>query len=45
VKINEVFGISPGLFTFLMIAAAVAMFWLAERAEKRFARPEITNEI
>jgi hypothetical protein len=45
VKINEVFGISPGLFTFLLIAAAVGMFWLAEKAEKRFARAEITNEL
>jgi len=45
VKINEVFGISPGLFTFLLIAAAVAMFWLAEKAEKRFARPEISSEL
>jgi hypothetical protein len=45
VKINEVFGISPGLFTFLLIAAAVGMFWLADKAEKRFARPEISNEL
>ena len=45
VKIDEVLGISPGLFTFLLIAAAVAMFWVAEAAEKRFARPDITNEI
>jgi hypothetical protein len=45
VKINEVFGISPGLFTFLLIAAAVGMFWLAEKAEKRFARAEISNEL
>jgi len=45
VKINEVFGISPGLFTFLLIAAAVAMFWIAEIAEKRFARPEISDEL
>jgi hypothetical protein len=45
VKINEVFGISPGLFTFLLIAAAAAMFWVAEKAEKRFARPEITDEL
>jgi hypothetical protein len=34
VKINEVMGISPGLFTFLLIVAAVAMFWIAEIAEK-----------
>jgi hypothetical protein len=45
VKINEVLGMSPGLFTFLMIAAAIVMFWLAEKAEKKFARPDITNEI
>ncbi len=45
VKINEVFGISTGLFTFLLIATAVGMFWLAEKAEKKFARPEITSEI
>ncbi|MEI8225931.1 MAG: YeeE/YedE thiosulfate transporter family protein [Bacteroidota bacterium] len=45
VKINEVMGISPGLFIFLLIIAAVIMFWLAEAAEKKFARPNITNEI
>lgn len=45
VKINEVLGISPGLFTFLLIAAAAAMFWLAELAEKKFARPDITREL
>lgn len=45
VKINEALGISSGLFTFLLIIAAAAMFWLAEAAEKRFARPDITNEI
>ena len=45
IKIDEVMGISPGLFIFLLIIAAVAMFWLAELAEKRFARPDITNEL
>jgi len=45
VKINEVLGISPGLFTFLLILAAVAMFSLAEAAEKRFARPDITDNL
>jgi len=44
-KINDAMGISSGLFTFLLIGAAVAMFWLAEKAEKRFARPDITDEI
>jgi len=45
VKINEVLGISPGLFTLLLTAAAAAMFWMAEMAEKRFARPDITNDL
>lgn len=45
VKINEILGISPGLFSFLLIAAAVVMFRVAESAEKKFARPDITNQI
>lgn len=45
VKINEVLGMSPGLFTFLLIAAAAAMFAVAEAAEKRFARPDVSNNI
>lgn len=45
VKINEVLGISPGLFTLLLVAAAAAMFRLAEKAEAKFARPDITNEL
>jgi uncharacterized protein len=45
VKINEVLGMSTGLFTLLLIVVAVVMFWVAEKAEKRFARPEITNEL
>lgn len=45
VTLPDTFGISDGLFVFLVILAAVGMFWLAEKAEKRFARPDITNEI
>jgi len=45
VKINEVLGISPGLFSLLLIMASAVMFWFAEKAEKRFARPEITNDL
>jgi uncharacterized protein len=44
-KINEVLGISPGLFTLFMIAAAAAMFWIAELAEIRFARKDISSEL
>lgn len=45
VKINDIFGLSQGTFSFLLITAAILMFWLAEKAEERFARPEITKEI
>jgi len=44
-KIDEWLGVSAGVFTLLLILAAVAMFWVAEKVEKKFARPEITGEI
>ena len=43
VRINELFGISSSLFTLLLIMAAIGMFWLSEKAERRFARPDITE--
>ncbi len=43
VKINEALGLSPGLFILILVAVAGLLFWLAELAEKRFARPEITD--
>ena len=45
IKINEVLGISPGLFTLLLVIAASAMFWIAEKAENKFARNEISSEL
>ena len=45
VRIDEALGITPGLFILLLILAAAAMFWIAELAEKKFARPEITDNI
>jgi uncharacterized protein len=45
VKIDEALGLSTGLFIFLLIAAAAIMFYIGELAEKRFARPDITNDI
>lgn len=45
VKVDEWLGVSSGVFTLLLIVAAVAMFWVAEKAEKKFSRPEITGEI
>lgn len=43
VTIDAALGITPGLFTFLLIVAAVGMFWLAEKAEKRFAREGVSE--
>ncbi|MDP2338616.1 MAG: YeeE/YedE thiosulfate transporter family protein [Bacteroidota bacterium] len=44
-RIDEWMGVSAGVFTFLLIVAAVALFWVAELAEKRYSRPEITNDL
>lgn len=43
-KVDEWLGISPGVFTLLLILAAVFLFWIADLAEKKFSRPEITSE-
>jgi len=45
VKLPETLGMSDGVFIFLVILAAVGMFWIAEKAEKRFARPDISSEL
>jgi hypothetical protein len=45
VKVPDALGISDGLFIFIVIVIAVGMFWLAEKAEKKFARPDITAEL
>ena len=44
-KINEWLGISPAAFSLILIIMAIALFWLAEKAEKKFARPDITKEL
>jgi len=43
-RIDEWLGISSGIFTLLLVVAAVALFWIAELAEKKYRRPEITSE-
>jgi hypothetical protein len=45
IKLSTAIGISDGLLVLLVIAAAVAMFWIGEWAEKKFSRPDITKEI
>ncbi len=44
-KINEWLGLSPGIFALVLILVAVFMFWLAEKAEQKFPRTDITSEI
>lgn len=45
VRIDEWLGVSPGVFTFLLIVVAVGLFWVSGWAEKKFAKPEITTEL
>lgn len=45
VRVDEWLGLSPGVFTFLLILAAILLFWLAEKAEKKFPRPDITSKM
>jgi len=44
-RIDEWMGVSSGVFALLLIVAAVALFWLAELAEKKFRRADITNDL
>jgi hypothetical protein len=39
-KVSEVLGMKDGLFAFLLILAALGMFYVAEWAEKKFPREE-----
>jgi hypothetical protein len=45
IKLSDSIGVSAGVFGFIVIVAAVLMFWLGEKAEKRFQREEITKDI
>ncbi|MGB0428969.1 MAG: YeeE/YedE thiosulfate transporter family protein [Bacteroidia bacterium] len=45
IKVSSSLGISDGLMVFIIIIAAVAMFWVGEWAEKKFRKPEITNDL
>ena len=44
-RIDEWMGVSSGVFTLLLIIGAIALFWMAELAEKQFKRPDITREL
>jgi hypothetical protein len=44
-KLTEVLSISDGVIGFVVIVMAVMMFWIGEKAEKKFERKDITSEI
>lgn len=44
-RIDEWLGVTPGVFTLLLIVAAVFLFWIAEWAEKKFKREDITSDL
>lgn len=44
VKLSESLGLSDSVFILLVAIIAVIMFWVAEKAEKKFARPDISKE-
>jgi hypothetical protein len=45
VKISDILSIRDGYFALLLIIVASVMFWIAELAEKKFKRDDITKEI
>ncbi len=45
VKLSSALGISDTVFIFGVTVVAVGMFWLAEKAERKFARPDISREL
>jgi uncharacterized membrane protein YedE/YeeE len=45
VKLSESLGLPDPVFILIVAVIAVILFWLAEKAEKRFARPDISREL
>ena len=43
IKISESFGMKDGLFAFIIIVIAVVVFWIGEKLEVKFARPDISK--
>jgi hypothetical protein len=44
-KLPDTLGIAEGVFGLIVIAAAIVMFWLGEKAERRFKRDDIMKEL
>ena len=44
-KLSDSIGIKDGVLGFIVIIAALLMFWIGEMAEKRFKREDISKEL
>ena len=40
VKLSDVLGVKDGIMALLFIFMAVVVFWISEKAEKKFSQPE-----
>ncbi len=45
IKLSDTVGLKDGVLALIVIVAAILMFWLGEKAEKRFKREDIIKEI
>lgn len=45
IKLSDSIGVKDGMLAFIVIIVAILMFWLGEKAEKRFKRDDIIKEI
>jgi len=45
IKLSDTVGLKDGMLALIVIIAAILMFWLGEKAEKRFKREDIIKEI
>jgi len=44
-KISETLNLSDGVFVLLFIIIAIVIYWIGEKIENRFARPDISKEL
>ena len=45
IKLSDTIGIKDGILALIVILAAILMFWLGEKAEKRFKREDIIKDL
>ena len=45
IKLSDSIGIKDGIMALIVIVSAILMFWLGEKAEKRFKREDIIKDL